>query len=68
VRELQPGDVLVVTGMGHETDRIIGRSRTLFFEHEVIVAAVRDTESGTETQTKRQPEWATAASDDLSDA
>lgn len=56
VRELQPGDVLVVTGMGHETDRIIGRSRILFSEHEVIVAAVRDTESGTETQTKRQPE------------
>lgn len=49
VRELRPGDVLVVTGMGRENDRVIGKSSILFSDYEVLVAATRDTELGAET-------------------
>jgi UDP-N-acetylmuramoyl-L-alanyl-D-glutamate--2,6-diaminopimelate ligase len=59
VRELRPGDVLVVAGKGHETSQVIGRSTIPFSDHEVLVAATRDTEPGTETQAKRQLGWAT---------
>lgn len=43
VRELEPGDVLVVAGKGHETGQIVG-SRTLpFSDHDAVLSAVAET-------------------------
>ncbi len=45
VRDLQPGDALVVAGKGHETGQIIGDRVFPFSDHEVVVAALREHES-----------------------
>jgi hypothetical protein len=45
VRELRPGDVLIIARKGDETGQTIGRSTIPFSDHEVLVAATHDTES-----------------------
>jgi UDP-N-acetylmuramoyl-L-alanyl-D-glutamate--2,6-diaminopimelate ligase len=40
VRELRPGDVLVVAGKGHETGQIIGDRTLPFSDHEVLRTAI----------------------------
>ncbi|NNM70835.1 UDP-N-acetylmuramoyl-L-alanyl-D-glutamate--2,6-diaminopimelate ligase [Enterovirga aerilata] len=40
VRELEPGDVLVVAGKGHETGQIVGERTLPFSDHEVIRQAI----------------------------
>ncbi len=40
VRQLQPGDVLVVAGKGHEDYQIIGKTKHHFSDHEVVLEAV----------------------------
>jgi UDP-N-acetylmuramoyl-L-alanyl-D-glutamate--2,6-diaminopimelate ligase len=40
VRELRPGDVLVVAGKGHETGQIIGDRTLPFSDHEVVRSAI----------------------------
>lgn len=42
VRELRPGDVLVVAGKGHETGQIIGDRTMAFSDHEVLRAAIAE--------------------------
>jgi UDP-N-acetylmuramyl tripeptide synthase len=42
VSELQPGDVLIVAGKGHETGQIIGDTVLPFSDHEEIRAAVAE--------------------------
>jgi UDP-N-acetylmuramoyl-L-alanyl-D-glutamate--2,6-diaminopimelate ligase len=42
VRELRPGDVLVVAGKGHETGQIIGDRTLPFSDHDVIRAAIAE--------------------------
>ena len=42
VRELAPGDVLVVAGKGHETGQIIGDRTLPFSDHEVLRAAIAE--------------------------
>jgi UDP-N-acetylmuramoyl-L-alanyl-D-glutamate--2,6-diaminopimelate ligase len=44
VRELEPGDVLVVAGKGHETGQIVGSTTIPFSDHEAVLAAVADVE------------------------
>jgi UDP-N-acetylmuramoyl-L-alanyl-D-glutamate--2,6-diaminopimelate ligase len=41
VAELQPGDVLLVAGKGHENYQIVGTTKTHFSDHEVVAEAVR---------------------------
>src|SRR5690606_21776153 len=41
VKALQPGDVLLVAGKGHETYQIIGTTKHHFSDHEVVEAAVK---------------------------
>jgi len=43
VRELRPGDVLVVAGKGHETGQIIGDRTLPFSDHDVVRAAIAET-------------------------
>jgi UDP-N-acetylmuramoyl-L-alanyl-D-glutamate--2,6-diaminopimelate ligase len=42
VRELGPGDVLVVAGKGHETGQIVGDRTLPFSDHDVLRAAIAD--------------------------
>nr|WP_246696926.1 UDP-N-acetylmuramoyl-L-alanyl-D-glutamate--2,6-diaminopimelate ligase [Methylobacterium planeticum] len=42
VRDLRPGDVLVVAGKGHETGQIVGDRVLPFSDHEVVRAAIAD--------------------------
>ncbi len=42
VRDLQPGDLLVIAGKGHETGQIVGSVTLPFSDHEVALAAIRD--------------------------
>jgi UDP-N-acetylmuramoyl-L-alanyl-D-glutamate--2,6-diaminopimelate ligase len=42
VRLLEPGDVLVVAGKGHETGQIIGKTTIPFSDHEAVRAALKD--------------------------
>jgi UDP-N-acetylmuramoyl-L-alanyl-D-glutamate--2,6-diaminopimelate ligase len=42
VRELQPGDVLVVAGKGHETGQTIGDVTHPFSDHEAVAAAIAE--------------------------
>ena len=42
VRELGPGDVLVVAGKGHETGQIVGDRTLPFSDHDVVRAAIAD--------------------------
>ncbi|KQT50410.1 UDP-N-acetylmuramoylalanyl-D-glutamate--2,6-diaminopimelate ligase [Methylobacterium sp. Leaf456] len=42
VRSLEPGDVLVVAGKGHETGQIVGTSVLPFSDHEVLRAAIAE--------------------------
>jgi UDP-N-acetylmuramoyl-L-alanyl-D-glutamate--2,6-diaminopimelate ligase len=41
VKALQPGDVLLVAGKGHETYQIIGTTKSHFSDHEVVLEAVK---------------------------
>lgn len=43
VRELRPGDVLVVAGKGHETGQIIGDRTLPFSDRDVVRAAIAET-------------------------
>ena len=42
VRALQPGDVLVVAGKGHETGQIVGDRVLPFSDHDVVRAAIAE--------------------------
>jgi UDP-N-acetylmuramoyl-L-alanyl-D-glutamate--2,6-diaminopimelate ligase len=42
VRELGPGDVLVVAGKGHETGQIVGTSVLPFSDHDAVRAAIAE--------------------------
>lgn len=42
VRELRPGDVLVVAGKGHETGQIVGERTLPFSDHDEIRAAIAE--------------------------
>jgi UDP-N-acetylmuramoyl-L-alanyl-D-glutamate--2,6-diaminopimelate ligase len=42
VKELQPGDVLVVAGKGHETGQIIGDRTLPFSDHDEVRAAIAE--------------------------
>ncbi|MDB5511459.1 MAG: UDP-N-acetylmuramoyl-L-alanyl-D-glutamate--2,6-diaminopimelate ligase [Enterovirga sp.] len=42
VRELSPGDVLVVAGKGHETGQIVGDRTLPFSDHDVLRAAMSE--------------------------
>jgi UDP-N-acetylmuramoyl-L-alanyl-D-glutamate--2,6-diaminopimelate ligase len=42
VAELQPGDVLLVAGKGHEDYQIIGTTKHHFSDHEVVAEALQD--------------------------
>lgn len=42
VRELRPGDVLVVAGKGHETGQIIGDRTLPFCDHDALRAAIAE--------------------------
>ncbi|HZB38067.1 MAG TPA: UDP-N-acetylmuramoyl-L-alanyl-D-glutamate--2,6-diaminopimelate ligase [Beijerinckiaceae bacterium] len=42
VRELRPGDVLVVAGKGHETGQIVGDRTLPFSDHDVLRAAIAE--------------------------
>jgi UDP-N-acetylmuramoyl-L-alanyl-D-glutamate--2,6-diaminopimelate ligase len=39
---LQPGDVFVIAGKGHETGQIVGNEVKPFSDHDVVRQAVRD--------------------------
>jgi UDP-N-acetylmuramoyl-L-alanyl-D-glutamate--2,6-diaminopimelate ligase len=41
IRSLQPGDVLLVAGKGHEDYQIIGKTKHHFSDHEVIAETLR---------------------------
>jgi UDP-N-acetylmuramoyl-L-alanyl-D-glutamate--2,6-diaminopimelate ligase len=45
VRGLEPGDVLVVAGKGHETGQIVGSQVLPFSDHDVLRAAIADMRS-----------------------
>ncbi|MCP8937175.1 UDP-N-acetylmuramoyl-L-alanyl-D-glutamate--2,6-diaminopimelate ligase [Alsobacter sp. SYSU M60028] len=42
IGELQPGDVLVVAGKGHETGQVVGDRTLPFSDHDAVAAALRD--------------------------
>lgn len=42
IRELQPGDILLVAGKGHETGQIVGGQTLPFSDHEAILSALKD--------------------------
>jgi len=42
VRALEPGDVLVVAGKGHETGQIVGTTVLPFSDHAVLRAAIAE--------------------------
>jgi UDP-N-acetylmuramoyl-L-alanyl-D-glutamate--2,6-diaminopimelate ligase len=42
VAELQPGDVLLVAGKGHESGQIIGDRTLPFSDHDEVEAALRE--------------------------
>ncbi|MCG7391707.1 UDP-N-acetylmuramoyl-L-alanyl-D-glutamate--2,6-diaminopimelate ligase [Microvirga sp. ACRRW] len=42
VKELQPGDILIVAGKGHETGQIIGDRTLPFSDHEEVRAAIAE--------------------------
>ena len=42
VRDLQPGDVLVVAGKGHESGQIVGDRTLPFSDHDEITKAMQD--------------------------
>jgi UDP-N-acetylmuramoyl-L-alanyl-D-glutamate--2,6-diaminopimelate ligase len=42
VRELRPGDVLVVAGKGHETGQIVGDRTLPFSDHDVVRTAIAE--------------------------
>jgi UDP-N-acetylmuramoyl-L-alanyl-D-glutamate--2,6-diaminopimelate ligase len=42
VKELQPGDILVVAGKGHETGQIIGDRTLPFSDHDEVRAAIAE--------------------------
>ncbi len=42
INELQPGDVLLVAGKGHETGQIVGGRTLPFSDHEEIRAALKN--------------------------
>ncbi|MHA6690072.1 UDP-N-acetylmuramoyl-L-alanyl-D-glutamate--2,6-diaminopimelate ligase [Devosia sp. A449] len=41
VKALQPGDVLLVAGKGHEDYQIVGTTKTHFSDHEAVAAAIK---------------------------
>lgn len=41
VKALQPGDVLLVAGKGHENYQIVGTTKTHFSDHEVVAEAIK---------------------------
>lgn len=41
VKALQPGDVLLVAGKGHENYQIVGTTKTRFSDHEVVAEAIK---------------------------
>ena len=41
IAELQPGDVLLIAGKGHETGQIVGNQTLPFSDHEAVAAALR---------------------------
>ena len=45
VRALEPGDVLVVAGKGHETGQIVGDRTLPFSDHDAIRAAIAERRS-----------------------
>jgi len=42
IAELQPGDVLVVAGKGHETGQIVGAQVLAFSDHEAVAQALQE--------------------------
>ena len=42
VAALEPGDVLLIAGKGHETGQIIGDRTLPFSDHEEVEAALRE--------------------------
>jgi UDP-N-acetylmuramoyl-L-alanyl-D-glutamate--2,6-diaminopimelate ligase len=42
VAALQPGDVLLIAGKGHETGQIIGSNTLDFSDHKEVEAALRE--------------------------
>ena len=42
VAALQPGDVLLIAGKGHETGQIVGDRMLPFSDHEAVAAALRE--------------------------
>jgi UDP-N-acetylmuramoyl-L-alanyl-D-glutamate--2,6-diaminopimelate ligase len=42
VRELKPGDVLLIAGKGHETGQIVGDRVLPFSDHEAVAAALKE--------------------------
>ena len=42
LRRLQPGDVLLIAGKGHETGQIVGDRMLPFSDHEAVAAALRE--------------------------
>ena len=42
VKDLRPGDVLVVAGKGHETGQIIGNRTLPFSDHDEVRAAIAE--------------------------
>ena len=42
IADLQPGDVLLIAGKGHETGQIIGDQVLHFSDHEAVAAALRE--------------------------
>lgn len=46
VSELQPGDLLLVAGKGHETGQIVGGQVLEFSDHEAVAEAIANCEAG----------------------
>ena len=42
IAELQPGDVLLIAGKGHETGQIVGKQTLPFSDHEAVAAALEE--------------------------
>ena len=43
IAELQPGDVLLIAGKGHESGQIIGDRVLPFTDHEAVAAVLKET-------------------------